>query len=113
METNDAVVVLTGLAQETRLEIFRLLVEAGPGGMRAGMIAERLELPHATSSFHLSQLCHAGLLNSRRNGRRILYAVDFKTMNDLIAYLTENCCAGGDSCETTTDGKICSTNEGT
>ena len=108
---NDAITVLAGLAQETRLAIFRLLVEVGPGGMRAGMIAERLELPHATLSFHLSQLCQAGLLKSRRDGRRILYAVDFNTMNGLVAYLTENCCAGGDNCETTGD-TICSTNEG-
>ena len=110
MEINDAVVVLAGLAQETRLAIYRHLVQAGPDGVRAGLIAEELALPHATLSFHLTQLCHAGLLRSRREGRRIVYSVDFTTMNLLVGYLTENCCGGGEQC--TTAGKsICSTNE--
>ena len=111
MEINDAVTVLAGLAQETRLAIFRHLVQAGPDGVRAGMIAKELALPDATLSFHLTQLCHAGLLTSRREGRRIVYSVDFSTMNGLIRYLTENCCGGEDQCKTVAE-PVCSTTEG-
>jgi predicted transcriptional regulator len=109
MEINDAVTILNGLAQQTRLAIYRHLVQAGPEGVRAGMIAEELALADATSSFHLTQLCHAGLLTSRREGRRIVYSVDFATMNQLVGYLTENCCGGVEQCNTVGDS-ICSTN---
>lgn len=95
METKTAVQALAALAQETRLAVFRLLVEAGPGGMPAGEIAAELELPPATLSFHLAQLANAGLVRGRQEGRFIYYAPDFAAMNGLLGFLTENCCARG------------------
>jgi DNA-binding transcriptional ArsR family regulator len=94
METNTALVALAGLAQETRLRIFRLLVERGPEGLPAGYIVEQLELPNATASFHLKELTHAGLVTPRQAGRFIYYSANYATMNGLIGYLTENCCQG-------------------
>jgi ArsR family transcriptional regulator len=85
---------LCGLAHDTRLDIFRLLVQRGPEGLAAGVIAERLELPLPTLSFHLAKLRHAGLVNSRRQRRSIIYSANYEAMNALIAYLTENCCGG-------------------
>jgi DNA-binding transcriptional ArsR family regulator len=82
------------LAQETRLEIFRLLVQQGPAGLPAGDIGDRIGLPSPTLSFHLSHLKHAGLVKARRQGRSIIYSADFTTMTGLMAYLTENCCGG-------------------
>jgi DNA-binding transcriptional ArsR family regulator len=99
METKLAIVALAALAQETRLEIFRLLVQQGPGGLPAGQIAERLSIPAATLSFHLQQLRHAGLVTAQREGKSIIYAASFATMNALLAYLTQNCCQGrAESC---------------
>ncbi len=92
METQAAVAALSALAQDTRLEIFRLLVQQGPQGLPAGVLAERLGTPAATLSFHLAQLRHAGLCVSRRDGRQIVYAADYARMSALLAYLTENCC---------------------
>lgn len=89
-----AIEALAGLAHETRLEVFRMLVAAGPEGLPAGQIGERLDLPPATLSFHLNNLKHAGLIRCRRNGRSLIYAADFAQMNELVAYLTENCCGG-------------------
>ncbi|MDQ3730532.1 MAG: metalloregulator ArsR/SmtB family transcription factor, partial [Pseudomonadota bacterium] len=89
-----AVSRLAALAQGSRLAIFRLLVQRGPEGLPAGGIASRLKLPAATLSFHLKELSSAGLLKSRQEGRFIYYVPDFKAMNALLAYLTENCCAG-------------------
>jgi ArsR family transcriptional regulator, arsenate/arsenite/antimonite-responsive transcriptional repressor len=97
METKDAVDALAALAQETRLEVYRLLVEAGPEGLPAGRIAEVLDLPPATLSFHLAHLARAGLARSRQDGRFVIYSADFRSMTDLVGYLTENCC-GGRSC---------------
>ena len=94
METKLALTALTGLAQETRLAIFRLLVEQGPEGMAAGALADRLGLANATLSFHLKELSHAGLVTARQAGRFIYYAANFGTRTDLVAYLTENCCRG-------------------
>src|SRR5437899_1925310 len=94
METSSAVTALGALAQENRLDVFRLLVQAGPAGMAAGDVAERLKIPPATLSFHLAQLRHAGLLAMRRQGRSLIYSADYEGMNELIAYLMENCCAG-------------------
>jgi ArsR family transcriptional regulator, arsenate/arsenite/antimonite-responsive transcriptional repressor len=85
---------LGALAQETRLAIYRLLVEAGPEGMPAGAIAETLGVPPSSLSFHLAQLARAGLASQRRDGRSLIYAADFAAMNALLAYLTENCCRG-------------------
>ena len=95
MEVIQAVDKLAALAQETRLRIFRLLVEAGPEGMNAGAIAEALDIPAATLSFHVAQLVRAGLVASRQESRFIFYSASFPAMDDLIAYLTDNCCHGG------------------
>jgi len=95
MKIKAAVQSLVALAQETRLAVFRLLVEAGPEGMNAGAIAEAVGIPAATLSFHISQLARAGLAVSRQEGRFIFYSANFVAMDDLIAYLTDNCCQGG------------------
>jgi DNA-binding transcriptional ArsR family regulator len=97
METTQAVQSLSALAQGSRLAIFRLLVQAGPAGMAAGSIGERLELPAATLSFHLAGLTRAGLAKSRQDGRFVIYTADFESINALVGFLTENCC-GGNSC---------------
>lgn len=97
METKQAVEALTALAQETRLAAYRMLVEAGAAGLPAGEISARLGLPAATASFHLAQLRRAGLLASRNEGRFVIYSADFARMNELLGFLTENCC-GGESC---------------
>ncbi len=94
MEKIYAIAALAALAQETRLDIFRLLVEAGPEGMPAGQIGDRLGLPSATLSFHLNQLKHARLVKFRRESRSLIYSAEYPVMNDLLAYLTENCCRG-------------------
>ncbi|MDP2793124.1 MAG: metalloregulator ArsR/SmtB family transcription factor [Sulfurisoma sp.] len=94
METTQAVDKLAALAQETRLRIFRLLVEAGPAGMNAGAIAEALDIPAATLSFHVAHLARVGLVASRQESRFIFYSAGFPAMDDLIAYLTDNCCQG-------------------
>ncbi len=95
METKQAVQALGALAQETRLSVFRLLVEAGPQGIAAGEIAAELDLPPATLSFHLAQLANTGLVRGRQEGRFIYYAPDFGVMNSLVGFLTENCCVRG------------------
>lgn len=95
METERAVTRLAALAQETRLAIFRLLVECGEDGRAAGDIGAELGLAPATLSFHLKELAHAGLIRGRQEGRFIYYAADFEAMNELLAYLTRNCCARG------------------
>jgi DNA-binding transcriptional ArsR family regulator len=95
MKLDQAVTRLAALAQETRLAIFRMLVEAGPEGMNAGAIAEALGVPAATLSFHVAQLVRAELVVSRQESRFIFYSANFAGMDDLIAYLTDNCCQGG------------------
>jgi DNA-binding transcriptional ArsR family regulator len=97
METTDAVPALAALAQDNRLEIFRLLVQAGPEGMPAGAVAEALDLAPNTLTFHFDRLRIAGLVTVRREGRSMIYAAQFGTMNALLGFLTENCC-GGVSC---------------
>lgn len=94
MDSKDAVTALSALAQETRLAIFSLLVKYGREGLPAGQIAERLRVPAATLSFHLMQLSHAGLVRSRRESRRIIYAISVDRMNDLLRFLTDDCCGG-------------------
>src|SRR5215203_2819989 len=94
MEKMAAVSALGALAQESRLDVFRLLVQAGAEGLPAGRTGERLGLPSATLSFHLNQLRQAGLVSFRREGRSLIYAAAYGTMNGLVAYLTENCCRG-------------------
>jgi DNA-binding transcriptional ArsR family regulator len=100
MESKSAVQSLAALAQETRLAVYRLLVQQGPSGMAAGEIAAQLALAPATLSFHLKELAHAGLVRARQEGRFIFYAADFEAMNALLSFLTENCCAAdcGPSC---------------
>jgi ArsR family transcriptional regulator len=94
MEIRTAVTALGALAQETRLSIYRLLVEAGPEGMPAGRIGETLGVPGATLSFHLKELDRAGLVSSRQERQFIYYAVDFERMAELMTFLTQNCCRG-------------------
>src|SRR5271154_5969339 len=94
MKKSIVIGALGALAQETRLDIFRLLVQKGPEGLPAGEIGARLGLPSPTLSFHLNQLRFAGLITSRRESRSIIYSANFKAMNGLLAYLTENCCGG-------------------
>jgi DNA-binding transcriptional ArsR family regulator len=94
MKSKTAIGALAALAQETRLAIFRLLVRQGPEGLPAGAIAERLTIPAPTLSFHLAQLSRAGLVTPRRDGRSIVYAADYRGMNALLTYLTEDCCQG-------------------
>jgi DNA-binding transcriptional ArsR family regulator len=94
MDKKDAVAALAALAQDSRLDVFRLLVQAGTDGLPAGQIAERLGVPGNTLSFHLNQLRHAGLVTFRREGRSLIYVAEYTSMNALLAYLTENCCQG-------------------
>jgi ArsR family transcriptional regulator, arsenate/arsenite/antimonite-responsive transcriptional repressor len=94
METKSAVTALAALAQETRLSIFRLLVEVGPEGIPAGAIGEKLEVPPATLSFHLKELSRASLVSSRQESRFIYYMADFAHMAALMTFLTQNCCKG-------------------
>ena len=96
MKSNDAIKALAALAQATRLDIYRLLVQRGPDGVAASAIAEKLGLPNATLSFHVKGLTQAGLVSARQDGRFIYYAANFRAMNALVDYLTENCCAGAD-----------------
>jgi ArsR family transcriptional regulator, arsenate/arsenite/antimonite-responsive transcriptional repressor len=95
VETTSIIGALSALAHESRLGIFRLLVEQGPDGLPAGEIASRLRLANANASFHLKELAHAGLVKSVQEGRFIYYAANYKTMNGLVDYLTKNCCQGG------------------
>lgn len=97
METIEASERLAALGHETRLTIFRLLVQAGPEGVSAGVISEQMDLPAATLSFHLAHLNRVGLIKGRQEGRFIFYSADYPTMDDLLAYLTHNCCQG-DAC---------------
>lgn len=98
MDIKSAVLQLSSIAQEARLEIFRLLVQAGQEGMPAGSISELLKIPASTLSFHLKELNHAGLINSRQISRFIYYSANYEAMDGLLAYLTENCCAGAQDC---------------
>ncbi len=92
MEKIAALAALAALAQESRLDIYRRMVQAGPDGMPAGRIGESLGLPSATLAFHLKELRNAGLVSCTRNGRSLIYAAEYPTMNALLFYLTENCC---------------------
>lgn len=95
MQTTNVINALAALAHDSRLGIFRLLVEQGPEGLPAGEIAARRKLPNANASFHLKELEHAGLVTSVPAGRFIYYAANYKTMNGLVEYLTKNCCKDG------------------
>jgi DNA-binding transcriptional ArsR family regulator len=103
MDTKQTLAALAALAQESRLAVFRLLVQVGPDGMAASRIGERLDIAPSSLSFHLKELAHAGLISSRQDGRYVIYAADIGTMNGLIGFLTENCC-GGVPCGPTSTG---------
>lgn len=94
MEIKSAVTALAALAQDSRLAIFRLLVQAGPAGLSAGKIGEALGIAPSSLSFHLKELAHAQLVSSRQESRYIIYAANFQAMDELLAFLTENCCGG-------------------
>jgi DNA-binding transcriptional ArsR family regulator len=98
MEKQNVIAALAALAQETRLDAFRLVVQAGPEGLPAGAIADALGVPSATLSFHLKELKSAGVVACRREGRSLIYSADFAAMTALVSYLTENCCAGSSRC---------------
>lgn len=98
MDGKTAVAALGALAHATRLEVYRRLVQRGPDGLSAGIIAETVGLPPSSLTFHLQQLTHAGLITQRRLSRQLIYAADFAAMNALMSYLTENCCGGAAVC---------------
>jgi len=102
MEKTDAVTALAALAQDNRLDVFRLLVQAGPDGLSAGQVATSLGLAPNTLTFHFDRLRHAGLVTVRRAGRSMIYVARFDSMRALLDYLTENCCAGMEACAPTT-----------
>ena len=97
---------MAALAQETRLALFRLLVEQGPAGLTPGRIAAVLDVPPATLSFHLKELAHAGLVTIEQQGRNLIYRADFTQMNGLLGYLTEHCCQGS-TCEVSDSSSAC------
>ena len=97
METKNVIAALTALSQESRLAVFRLLVQAGPAGMAATKISECVGVPPSSLSFHLKEMSYANLLTSRQEGRFVIYAANYDTMNNLMGFLTENCC-GGNPC---------------
>ena len=94
MESNQVIKALAAIAQDTRLAVFRLLIQSGPAGLSVGKIAEHLTIAPATLSFHLKELSMAGLLTSRQESRFVIYSANFATMNGLIGFLTDNCCGG-------------------
>ena len=94
MENKQAISALAALAQESRLAVFRLLVRVGPEGLAASKIAEELAIPASSLSFHLKELSNADLISARQDGRFIIYAANFSTMNDLLAFLSDSCCNG-------------------
>lgn len=98
MEEKDIIAALSALAQESRLQVFRLLVTVGPDGLPAGQIAEELAIPANTLSFHLSHLKNAGLVTVRREGRSLIYSAEYGRMRAVIDYLTENCCSRQPCC---------------
>ena len=106
MDSGKTVQALGALAHETRLALYRLLVEHGPEGLPAGTIAERLDLPPSSLTFHVQHLHRAGLVTQRRLGRQLIYAADFSVMNDLVGYLTENCCGRGAAAQVCTQADM-------
>ena len=98
MEQKAALDALSALSQETRLDLFRLLVTVGPEGLSAGVIAERLGVPPSSLTFHLNHLARAGLITQRRLSRQLIYSAEYDTMNNLLTYLTENCCGRDTAC---------------
>jgi ArsR family transcriptional regulator len=105
MDTKQALAALSSLSQESRLAVFRLLVQMGPEGLAASKIGEHLDIAPSSLSFHLKELSHAGMVTSRQDGRFIIYAADVGAMNGLIGFLTENCCGGVPCGPTSTECK--------
>ncbi|MFO1414273.1 MAG: metalloregulator ArsR/SmtB family transcription factor [Burkholderiales bacterium] len=99
METSSVVAALAALAQDTRLSVYRLLVEHAPEGLPAGRIADKLRVPASSLSFHLKELTHAGLISPKQDGRFLWYRADLDAMNGLVGYLTENCCGSSAVCD--------------
>jgi ArsR family transcriptional regulator len=110
MDAQQVVTALGAIAHDHRLAIYRMLVEAGPQGLPAGVVAERLEMPPSTLSFHLRQMLHAGLVSQRRLSRQLIYAADFAAMNGLVSYLTENCCGSAAACAPSCDPAVATPN---
>ncbi|MGF6275682.1 ArsR family transcriptional regulator [Massilia sp. UYP11] len=108
MDTKHVLKALAALAQESRLAIFRLLVQTGPAGLYASKIGEALQISSSALSFHLKELSHANLVEARQEGRFVVYTAQFETMNALVGFLTENCCAG-EACDV--PGQACSPGE--
>lgn len=100
MQLNEAKTAFAALSQETRLKVFKILIEYGPSGTAAGTLSDRLSIPHNTLSFHLSHLTQAGLISSRKEGRSMIYAANCNAIEALIAYLRENCCILEEGCDT-------------
>jgi ArsR family transcriptional regulator len=107
MKPAQVVKALSALAQPTRLALYRLLVARGPDGMAAGQVSEKLKVSPATLSFHFRILSHAGLIESKQQGRFVIYAANFAVMNDMLSYLTENCCGGDQAACAVPAGKKC------
>ena len=99
MKTTEAVHLFAALAQETRLAIYRALVQAGPEGLAAGRIAEAVGTPASTLSFHLKEMAATGLIRSRQEGRFVIYTANFAAMTELVNFLTEKCCQGSSACQ--------------
>lgn len=97
METKNVIAALAALAQDSRLAVFRLLVQAGPEGLAASKIAEHLDIAPSSLSFHLKELLHANMVKQTKAGRSLIYSTNFETMNEVLGFLTENCC-GGNPC---------------
>ena len=112
MDNPLAVTFLAALAQEHRLALFRLLVQAGAAGMSAGAIAEALGVPNSSLSFHLAQLTKAGLIRQERQSRSLIYTANYDAMNDLVGYLMENCCGGADCSTVTASPMVLATKRG-
>jgi ArsR family transcriptional regulator, arsenate/arsenite/antimonite-responsive transcriptional repressor len=106
METKNIITALAALAQESRLAVFRLLVQAGPEGLAASKIAEALQIAPSSLSFHLKELTHADLVIQKKAGRSLIYSANFQTMNDVLGFLTENCC-GGNPCSPVRASSCC------
>jgi ArsR family transcriptional regulator, arsenate/arsenite/antimonite-responsive transcriptional repressor len=111
MKKPDAVAALAALAQDNRLDVFRLLVQAGPEGLPAGQVAAKLKLAPNTLTFHFDRLRDAGLVTVRRDGRSMIYAARFEAMNALLGFLTENCCQGTNQTPQTGDAAPCGPKE--
>lgn len=111
MDTKNVLSALAALAQESRLAVFRLLVQAGPEGMAATRISEQVGVQPSSLSFHLKEMTHADLVSSRQDGRFVIYSANFQTMNGVIQFLTENCC-GGNPCSPVCTTTPCESTEG-